>query len=93
MTIYELLLSDGRVVHAIGDNGRDAAMIFVDANHAEFVRTGVQVKSWRLPALDRYVPKAEREFGSVVLVPESGKPGREALDRRLELGVQVDEDL
>jgi hypothetical protein len=73
MTIYELLLSDGRVVSAVGDNGRDAAMTYVDAHHVDFIRTGVRVVSWRLPALDRYVPKAERD-GSVVLIAESGEP-------------------
>jgi hypothetical protein len=94
MTIYELLLSDGRVVSAIGDTGRDAAMRYVDANHVDFIRTGVRVVSWRMPAMDRYVPKSERDgVGSVLGIVEAGEPGREPLDRRFEFGVQVDEDL
>lgn len=80
MTIYELLLSDGRVIPAPGDTGRDAAMRYVDRHQAEIVDTGTRVLSWRLPALDRYVPKSERDdfaIGeSVVLIAEPGEPGR-----------------
>ena len=56
-TVYELLLSDGRVVPVSGVTGRDAAMKYVDDNRDEIVRTGVRVLNWRLPAVSRYVPR------------------------------------
>jgi hypothetical protein len=61
MSVYELLLSDGRVVAVSGTSGRNAAMRYVDTNHPEIVRTGVRVVRWRQPAVSRYVPKDERD--------------------------------
>lgn len=60
MTVYELLLSDGTVVVVEGISGRHAALSYADEHHAEFVQTGSRVVHWRMRAVDRYVPKAER---------------------------------
>lgn len=56
--VYELLLSDGRVVPVSGETGREAALRYVDDNRDEIIRTGVRVVRWRLPAVSRYVPKS-----------------------------------
>lgn len=60
MPVFELLVSDGRIVQARGVSGPDAALSYADAHHAEFMRTGARVVRWRLPAVRRYIPRDER---------------------------------
>ncbi len=60
MSLYELLLSDGTVVAVEGDSGRQAALSYADQHHAEFVLSGARVVNWRMRAVNRYVPKADR---------------------------------